>query len=137
MIPVKNNKTKIGLVQINNSFSGQNYFPYSVGILEAYARNHLRQPGDYNFMPPVYLRANVDDCTEKLDGADIIFFSTYVWNIRISLAIAEKLKKKQPNSVIVFGGPQIPDRIDGFLEKYRSIDVVCHGEGEQVFSTLL
>lgn len=131
------NQSKVGLVQINNSFSGQNYFPYSVGILEAYARAHFRQPENYDFMSPVYLRANVDDCVKKLDGADIIFFSTYVWNVRISLAIAERIKKNKPSSVIVFGGPQVPDRIHGFLEKYPFIDVVCHGEGEQVFTKLL
>ena len=27
---------KVGLVQINNSFSGQSYLPYSVGLLESY-----------------------------------------------------------------------------------------------------
>ena len=32
---------KVGLVQINNSFSGQNYFPYSVGLLQAYAQKHV------------------------------------------------------------------------------------------------
>jgi hypothetical protein len=27
---------KIGLVQINNSFSGQNYLPYSTGLLQVF-----------------------------------------------------------------------------------------------------
>src|SRR5439155_819011 len=35
----------VGLVQINNSFSGQNYLPYSVGLLQAYAQKHAAQPG--------------------------------------------------------------------------------------------
>ena len=30
----------VGLVQINQAFSGQGYFPYSVGLLEAHARVH-------------------------------------------------------------------------------------------------
>ena len=33
---------QVGLEQINNSFSGQNYFPYSVGLLQAYAQKHLK-----------------------------------------------------------------------------------------------
>ena len=30
--------TNIGLVQINNSFSGQNYLPYSIACLQSYAQ---------------------------------------------------------------------------------------------------
>ena len=33
--------TNVGLVQINSGFSGQHYFPYSVGVLQAYATAHL------------------------------------------------------------------------------------------------
>ena len=130
-------KTKVGLVQINNSFSGQNYFPYSVGILQAYAQTHVKNVERYEFLLPVYLRTDVEDTTRKLEGSKIIFFSSYVWNIRMSLAIAEKIKRNKPETIIIFGGPQVPDRIEGFLQKYPFIDVACHGEGEQVFSKLL
>ena len=30
--------TNIGLVQINNSFSGQNYLPYSIACLQTYVQ---------------------------------------------------------------------------------------------------
>ena len=36
---------KVGLVQINNSFSGQSYLPYSVALLESYVRRHAKDPG--------------------------------------------------------------------------------------------
>ena len=42
-------KIKIGLVQINNSFSNQNYFPYSVGILQAYAQKYLKDKEHVKF----------------------------------------------------------------------------------------
>ena len=35
---------KVGLVQINNSFYGQNYFPYAVGLLQAYAQKYASEP---------------------------------------------------------------------------------------------
>ena len=38
---IKNERIKIGLVQINNSFSDQCYLPLSVGMLQAYAKKHL------------------------------------------------------------------------------------------------
>lgn len=130
-------KTKVGLVQINNSFSGQNYFPYSAGILQAYAQKHLPRPGDFEFLLPIYSRVHVDQAVEQLLDADIVGFSLYVWNSRISLQIAEKLKAKKPEVILFCGGPHVPDRVEGFLRKNRFVDIACHGEGEKVFVSVL
>lgn len=128
---------RIGLVQINNSFSGQNYLPYSVGILQAYAMRHLSRPGDFEFLLPIYARVPVEQAVCALEEADIVFFSAYVWNIRISLEIAGRLKERSPDCRIIFGGPQVPDRTEVFLRKNRFIDLACNGEGEQAFAAIL
>lgn len=130
-------KIKVGLVQINNSFSNQNYFPYSIGILQAYAQKHLKNPPQYEFGLPIYCRIPVEEAVQKLLGNHVIFFSTYVWNIRISLQIAEKIKLAQPNTIIVFGGPQVPNRVEEFLRKNSFIDIASHGEGEQTIVEIL
>ena len=131
------NKINVGLVQINNSFSGQNYFPYSVGILQAFAEKNLDNIDDYHFLNPVYSRIPVLEAVERLSQADIVAFSTYVWNARITLKIAETLKSRNPDVFIIFGGPHVPDRSEGFLRKNPFIDLACHGEGEQVFLSVL
>ena len=41
---------------------------------------------------PIYKRIKIDDALEQLNNAEIVLFSTYVWNINLSLKIAEKLK---------------------------------------------
>ena len=128
---------RVGLVQINNSFSNQNYFPYSVGILQAYAQRHLSRPADFEFMLPVYHRLPVDQAVAQLIDADAVFFSAYVWNIRMSLAIAERLKRERPELLIVFGGPQVPNLVEGFIRSNPFIDVAVHGEGEQTFCQIL
>lgn len=131
---------RVGLVQINTSFSGLNYFPYSVGILEAYARQHLADPRRYQFLVPIYARVRVQEAVEQLLTADIVAFSVYVWNMEISLAIARELKKRNPEVVIVFGGPHVPDRpteTAAFLHEHRFIDLACHGEGEKIFLAVL
>jgi len=127
----------VALVQINNSFSGQNYLPYAAGLLQAYANRYARRPERYTFRLPIYSRIPVQDAVERLLGADVIGFSTYVWNIRISLEIARRIKARKPETLIVFGGPQVPDRAEGFLREHRFVDIVCHGEGEAVFLGLL
>lgn len=122
----------IGLVQINNSFSNQNYFPYSVGLLQAYAEKH-DPTGGFHFLLPLYKRLPVNDALAHLETADVVGFSTYVWNVRISLAIARQIKQARPRTLVVFGGPQVPDQAEAFLAEHPFIDLVCHGEGEDVF----
>lgn len=134
---VKLDQTKVGLVQINNSFSNQNYLPLSVGMLQAYVQKHINHPERYEFLLPLYTRISVDDAVQSLLEADIVFFSTYVWNARISLEIARRLKQRQSSVVIVFGGPHVPEKDPDFLKKNPFIDIVCNGEGEQVALSLL
>lgn len=35
---------KVALVQINNSFSGQNYLPYAAGLLQSYTQKYAKKP---------------------------------------------------------------------------------------------
>ncbi len=128
---------RVGLVQINNSFSNQNYLPYSVGLLQAYAQAYASTPSRYEFLLPIYCRLPVATAIEHLRGATIIAFSTYVWNIKLSLEIARRIKQEQPDTLIVFGGPQVPDRAEAFLRQNPFIDVACHNEGEAVFLDIL
>lgn len=130
-------KIKLGMLQINNSFSGQNYLPYSAGLLQAYAQKYLDNISDFEFLLPVYKRIPVDSAVEKMREADIVFFSIYVWNRRISLEIAKKIKSGKPDVIIVFGGPHVPDSIETFLEENSFVDIVCHGEGEKPFLSIL
>ena len=130
-------KIKIGLVQINNSFSGASYFPYTVGLLQAYIEEHAKFSECYEFLPFIYSRIPVEEGVNRLLSANIVGFSTYVWNFRLSLEIARRLKKQKPEILIVFGGPQVPDEAEVFLSQFPFIDVVCHGEGEQVFCSIV
>ena len=109
MVAVNESEIKVGLVQINNSFSGQNYLPLAVGFLQSYAETHLSNPGRYKFLSSIYKRTAVDAAVEHLSDADIVGFSNYVWNFELSKAIASKLKEKKPETLIVFGGCHIPE----------------------------
>jgi len=127
----------VGLVQINNSFSGQNYLPYSIALLQTYVQKFAPDPGRYRFLTPLYKRVRIADAVEALKDADLVGFSTYVWNGRISLEIARRLKVLKPGIVIVFGGPHVPDQPEAFLRANPQIDVAVHNEGERTFLKLL
>ena len=126
---------KVGLVQINNSFSGQNYLPYSVALLQAYVEKHA--PNKHEFLPMVYKRAPIDSIVESLKSADLVGFSIYVWNERISLEIARRLKAIKPEIKIVMGGPQVPDQPMAWMEAHPWVNMVVHNEGERAFLAIL
>lgn len=111
------------------------YFPYTIGLLQAYVERHA--PDQYDFLLPVFRRIPVASAVEQLRDADVIGFSVYVWNIRLSLLIARRLKEIRPDAVIVFGGPQVPDDAEEFLREHDFIDIAVHGEGEPVFLEIL
>ena len=123
----------IGIAQLGNSFTSQNYFPYSAGLLQAYTSKYSVDPGRYKFLLPLYKRLPIDVCVDHLKEADIVGFSVYVWNFEASLEIARRLKKIDPDKLIIFGGPHVPDLARDFLEQYPFIDVTVHGEGESAF----
>ena len=128
---------KIGLSQINNSFSGANYLPYAAGLLQAYAEAHCPVICEYEFLEPLFRRIPVSEAVAQFADADILGFSLYVWNVKLSLAIARQLKERRPEVLVVCGGPQVPDQAEGFLAENPFVDLVIHSEGEQTFCDLL
>jgi len=137
------NKVKVGLVQMNTTFNKVAYLPYTIGLLQAYYMKNGKNIADTVFSELIFESCAVKVAVEKLICSNLVFFSTYAWNFQLSIAIAKKLKEVAPNTVIVFGGPQIPPstidpkNITQFLQKYPFIDIICHGEGERICTQII
>lgn len=126
----------IALVQINSAY--QIYLPYSVGLLQSYVQHNAQQPEKYQFLMPIYtLNESIEEAVLKIQAADIVGFSSYIWNMNKNLALAKRLKELNPEIFIVFGGPQVPDHCEDFLREHPFINMCCHGEGEAIFLQLL
>ena len=128
---------KVQLVQLNNSYGDQVYLPYSVGMLAAYANKSEKIKSGVKFQDFIFLRESINKMVEKVGDADILGISCYVWNWELSTRLAEAVKKKNNNCLILFGGPHVPDNDASFFEKYPYIDITCHGEGEVTFLEIL
>jgi len=152
--------TTVGLVQINQGFSGQGYFPYSTGLLEAHARQHLTRPAEYRFLLPLFQRLPLDEAARYLAEADVLGLSLYVWNFRYSMELARRYRELRPDGLVIVGGPHVPDhaahaphlpdgqppmitvgpvtdRTEAFLFEHPYCDAAVHGEGERVFTWIL
>jgi len=143
--------TTIGLCQINwdlnwdhaESLSDADeptsyaLLPYSVGLLRAYASTHARRADEISWRTPIFSRQPTAVSADHLEGCDLVGFSAYVWNVEASLALARELKRRTPDVVIVFGGPQVPDDPEEFLRANPCVDLATRGEGEATFTAII
>jgi radical SAM superfamily enzyme YgiQ (UPF0313 family) len=125
------NNIVVGSMQINNGFSGQYYLPYSIDLLCSYLKKHSNKSIDLKFTIPIYRREEKSVLVEKLEGVDILLVSLYVWNKNISLAVAKEIKTKNPDMLVVIGGPSVPNDASEFMIEHNYIDVCVHQEGKQ------
>lgn len=125
---------KIGFVQVNycvgpKSYNGY-FFPYSVGVLISYLKKYY---GAFTVTDILFKRDLISDAADKLAGSDIVAFSTYVWNKEYNYALAQEIKRRSPDTLIVFGGPEVPVSDVNIFQKHRYIDLIVENEGEISF----
>lgn len=69
--------------------------------------------------------------------ANLIGFSTYIWNINETLMIAKALKLVNPNMKVILGGPEVSFDIMKLMKSNPQVDYLVYNEGEETFKELL
>ncbi|QBP41636.1 B12-binding domain-containing radical SAM protein [Paenisporosarcina antarctica] len=67
----------------------------------------------------------------------VVGFSCYIWNIEETIKVVRLLKKVSPETIIVFGGPEVSYDSNYWLRRIEEIDYIVMGEGEISFKQLL
>ena len=123
-------------VQVGFGFDGSVYLPYAVGMLIA---NCLRYPEiteEYSFPDIVFFREKLADALAKLREPYLVAFSCSVWNMEYNKALAQRIKQRYPECLIVFGGHNVPEN-GSLLSELPYVDILTFGEGEETFARLL
>ena len=127
---------KVSSSQFNYQYGDQIHFPYSIAMLVSYIKSIKDLKDKFVFDKTFIFRDKLEEYAERSNDADILLCSCYVWNWEITNKLAKKVKEKNPECLIIFGGPQVPDRADNFFEKYPYVDLIVHGEGERIISNV-
>lgn len=69
-------------------------------------------------------------------GCDILGLSVYIWNVNQMGTLIRLLKQRNPELVIIVGGPEVTYEPEHFLDIW-DIDYVIRGEGEFVLGDLI
>ena len=123
---------KIVLFALNGSYSHTNLAVRAIGVSLKKAGNEV-----------VIVEKNLKDTrlsvleTLVSENADIYGFSVYIWNVAEMFAFASELKTLLPNTLTVFGGPEVSFENEDFFRFHPEADVILAGEGEDSFVSLI
>ena len=134
-------KKKISFVSVNfqqgPTHLNAYYLPYSVGLLWSYVSQFPEITDQYELDQMLWRRDDIEVAAEKLKDADIIGFSTYIWNRNYNYKLAKMIKALYPHILIVFGGPEPQIEKKDIFDRYPFMDVVIKNEGEISFKNML
>lgn len=127
------------LFEINDIIANQIKLPYSTGLIWSHCLLNEEIKNNYDLADWFYYREDQEDILAKVKDPYIIGFNCFVWNYKYNKQVAEEIKRRFPDCIIVFGGWQQPiaDRSQGFFEEHPYVDVIVHGEGEIAFEEIL
>lgn len=126
-------------VQTNSVFGSgvkSAYLPYSIGTIAAYAWADEKIKNEYCLKKFIFMRDDVKKIVDGMENPYLVGLSCYVWSMEFNKELAQKIKEKYPECLIVMGGHSIsPDAKE--LKAYTYIDFLTHGEGEVPTKELL
>ena len=122
---------KVVFLGINAKFSHTN-------IAIRYLNNELKDMVDSSFE-----EFTINEPLEKIvyelhkKDADVLMFSTYIWNIDYVRKVITSLKKIKPSYTIVLGGPEVSFEKESFLRANPACDYIIYGEGERAMKEFI
>jgi len=111
------------------------YFPYSIGCVWAYAEQvgtvERSQLGGLFFV-----KEPIEKIILKFYNPKLVGFSNYMWNEVYNDTLAKEIKARWPECIIMYGGPQVPDKITDWHDEHEFVDICVHQEGEITFNDI-
>jgi len=118
---------------------GMPYLPVMWSIFKTYWECHGSERDAFEWLPPVHRMGQVDALLAPYEGKriDVLGVSCYTWNSAINMMLAEEVKRRHPECIVIAGGPD-PDHKDAdFFRKHPYIDIIAVKDGEIPFTMLL
>jgi anaerobic magnesium-protoporphyrin IX monomethyl ester cyclase len=141
---VEKKMSKAILVGIAGSY---NAFSLSLYNIKAFAYNdpEIRDKWDLSVIQHRFINLSrkdvevprlIDQIVEA--NPDLVAFSCYMWNVNIYNEIARALRKRTPNTKIIWGGPEMSSDylLQGKFDNFE-MDYCVYGEGEKTFLEFL
>ena len=113
------------------------YLPYSAGVIWSYSLADPAIRERFKVTEFLWRREAIEETAERLCQNDMVAFSTYVWNHRYNYELARQIKARNPNTVILFGGPEPAITDVNIFRDNPFMDLIICYEGEITFKRVL
>src|SRR5689334_24386773 len=85
------------------------FLPYVYGLLRVSVEEDAETARAYRFAEPIFLVEPLEDILGRIRDPAVLGLSCYVWNFRRHMKLARLVKECYPKTLVVAGGPQVPD----------------------------
>lgn len=113
------------------------WLPYTIAALWAYVDQFDEIKNNFEVKDLIFKREPIENIINRMVDPSVCLFSNYIWNENYNLLVAKEIKKRWPKCLIVFGGPQVDEIHENFLNRNPFVDSVVIGEGEISLHNLL
>ena len=135
-------KRRVYFQELNVGMGDVSYLPLVSGLLRARAETIPEIKSNYEFMPFIYRMALPSEILANYtERPDVAAFSSVSWNEQLNYAVAWEVKRRWPDCLVIFGGPNVPmppqDDVIKWMWEHRFIDLAVRSEGEDAFMDIL
>ena len=113
------------------------WLPYTIAALWAYVDQFDEIKNNFEVKDLIFKREPIENIVNRMVDPKVCLFSNYIWNENYNLRVAKENKSRWPGCLIVFGGPQVDENYENFLNRNSFVDSVVIGEGEISLHSLL
>src|SRR3989338_446781 len=107
-----------------------NLVPYPIGCIKSYFIECSKYSSFFNieiFKDP---QKFIDSFLERKPS--VVGFGNYVWNLELSTDLEKEIKLINPNTLVIFGGPNFPledEKRKEWFEERPFVDIYVTGDG--------
>ena len=131
-------KKNVYLVDLGTG-TDRSLIPLGCGLIASYARTQPDINSKFD-IEILMLEDTLDKVLDEMKNPAVVGFACYVWHFLGVKELSRMVRAKFPKTLIVWGGPSIPqntDRIMNLLNQNPAVDFLVHMEGEITFTEIL
>jgi len=126
------------LVQVVDSYGPNKFLPLAISYQWLYAQQDPKVKDTWQVQDVLIEKLNITNWLDNITAEpNLVAMSCYVWNWEYNRALAQAIKQRWPNCVVVVGGPQVDKHDPGFARKHEWVDVAVLGENESALKEIL
>lgn len=111
------------------------FLPYVWASLKTYADK--QKLTEVQWLDPIYRSDRPSSLLQNYEQIDVLGLSCYTWNWPIQMELAKQVKYRNPDCLVVAGGPEVPLGDTELFSRYPFIDIVVKKDGEETFYEVL